>query len=129
MTIDSFTLTGDSIRLDPLGPDHAAGMVAAAAEDPSLYCWTFVPHDMDAAATYIDTALEWQRAGTAVPFAILRTADGTVIGSTRYFKIEHFEWPDGHERHGRSIPTCAKSATRGSPARPSAPAPTPRQST
>ncbi len=104
MTIDSFTLAGDAIRLDPLSPHHAACLVAAAADGLSLYRWTFVPHDMDAAASYIDTALDWQRDGTAIPFAIVRVADGAVIGSTRYFKMEFWPWPKGHERHGRSAP-------------------------
>ena len=71
---------------------------------PILYGWTFVPHDMDAAASYIDTALKWQQAGSAVPYAILRIADGAVIGSTRFFNIEYWPWPDGHERRGRSAP-------------------------
>jgi RimJ/RimL family protein N-acetyltransferase len=98
------TLVGSEIRLLPLEPHHAPAFVAAAAGDRSLYCWTFVPHDLAGAAAYIQTALEWQQAGTAVPFAIVRLADGVVIGSTRYFKMEQWEWPEGHERHGRSAP-------------------------
>lgn len=98
-------LCGKEIRLDPLERRHAPDLVtASAAADPSLYCWTFVPHDLAGSAAYIETALEWQQAGTAVPFAIVRLADGVVIGSTRYFKMESWEWPEGHERHGRSAP-------------------------
>jgi N-acetyltransferase len=102
--LEPVSLCGKEIRLDPLGPHHAAALVAASAGDPSLYCWTFVPRDMAAAAAYIDTALEWQQAGTSVPFAVVRLTDGTVIGSTRFFNIERWPWPEGHERHGRGAP-------------------------
>ena len=46
----------------------------------------------------------WRDAGTAVPFATIRIADGAVIGSTRFFDIERFAWPAGHPRHGRVLP-------------------------
>jgi RimJ/RimL family protein N-acetyltransferase len=39
-----------------------------------------------------------------VPFATVRQGDGVVIGSTRFFDIERFPWPDGNERHGRLRP-------------------------
>jgi N-acetyltransferase len=104
MTTDTLSFAGRSIRLDPLRPHHAAGLVTAAAGDPSIYCWTFVPHDLASAAAYINTALEWQQAGTGVPFAVVRLTDGAVIGSTRYFNIECWPWPEGHERHGRGAP-------------------------
>lgn len=104
MTIDSVTLAGSSIRLDLLEPRHAAALAAASACEQSLYGWTFVPHNIEAAAEYIDTALEWQHAGTAVPYAIVRTADDAVIGSTRFFNIERWPWPECHSRHGRTAP-------------------------
>jgi RimJ/RimL family protein N-acetyltransferase len=55
-------------------------------------------------ARYIDTALAWQSAGTAVPFAIVRVADGAAIGSTRLWDLERWAWPADHPRHGRSNP-------------------------
>jgi RimJ/RimL family protein N-acetyltransferase len=44
----------------------------------------------------VDTALSWREAGTALPFAIVRTEDDTVIGSTRFFLMERWAWPAGH---------------------------------
>jgi RimJ/RimL family protein N-acetyltransferase len=37
---------------------------------------------------YIDSALEAQAAGTAIPFATVERASGRVIGSTRYMNID-----------------------------------------
>jgi RimJ/RimL family protein N-acetyltransferase len=56
------------------------------------------------AARYVDTALAWRDAGTAVPFAIVRVHDGAVLGSTRFWKLEKWLWPPGHSRHGREVP-------------------------
>jgi N-acetyltransferase len=98
------TLAGAHIRLEPLSPHHADALVAASAGDPALYHWSPVPQSLEAAAAYIETALAWRDAGTALPFATIRISDGAVIGSTRFFDIEHWNWPTGHERRGRSAP-------------------------
>jgi len=97
-------LTGQFIRLEPLSPAHLDGLVAAAAADPSLYQWSPVPLNRDAATRYIETALAWRGAGTALAFATIRIADCAVLGSTRFFDMERWAWPAGHARHGRSDP-------------------------
>jgi N-acetyltransferase len=97
-------LEGSHVRLEPLGHHHVDGLLAAAAADPSFYRWTIVPQTKDAMLRYIDTALAWRDAGTAVPFATLRVRDGAVIGSTRLYDFETWAWPEGHERHGRALP-------------------------
>jgi RimJ/RimL family protein N-acetyltransferase len=97
-------LRGRHIRLEPLEHRHIDGLVAAAAADPSLYQWSPVPKDRTEATSYIDTALAWRDDGSAVPFAIVRVEDGAVIGSTRFWQIEHWAWPEGHPSHGRSAP-------------------------
>ena len=45
-------------------------------------------------------SLAWRDAGTAVPFAIVRVDDRVVIGSTRFFNLERWLWPQGHLRYG-----------------------------
>jgi len=104
MALDSPVLTGSQIRLEPLSPAHADGLVAASSGDPSLYQWSAVPIGRDAVLRYIETALAWREAGTAVPFATVRLADGAVIGSTRFFDIDSWAWPAGHPRHRRQNP-------------------------
>lgn len=92
------TLTGALIRLERLEQRHAADLTAAAAEDPSLYQWSLVPQGRAAMEAYIDAA------ATAVPFAIVRIADGVAIGSTRFFDLARWAWPPDHPRHGRTNP-------------------------
>ena len=107
MTSD-FHLQGRHIRLEPLALEHVAGLVAAAAVDPSLYRWSPVPQGEAEAGRYVDTALAWRDAGTAVPFAIVRADDAAVIGSTRFWNIERWAWPESHPSHGRGVPDACE---------------------
>ena len=81
------TLTRDPIRLVPLGLEHEAGLAAAAADGE---LWkirvTSVP-EPDATRAYIEAALQMQAQGTRVPFAVLDSSTGQVIGSTSYHDI------------------------------------------
>ena len=104
MTTEALVLRSRRLRLEPLEHRHVDGLVAAAAADPSLYQWSPVPKDTSEATSYVDTALAWKDDGSAVPFAIVRVEDGVVIGSTRFWQIEHWAWPEGHPSHGRSAP-------------------------
>jgi len=97
-------LTGRHVRLEPLSLQHVPGLVAAAAEDPALYAWTSLPLDAPAMTRYVDTAVRSRDEGTALPFATVRLSDGTVIGSTRFFLIERWDWPAGHREAGRTGP-------------------------
>ena len=97
-------LTGTHIRLEPLEHRHVDGLIAASALDPTLYQWSAVPQGKLEATRYIDTALALRDAGTAVPFATVRIEDGVVLGSTRFFDIERWAWPQSHPRHGRQPP-------------------------
>src|SRR5208337_1582954 len=101
MGLEGVVLQGKNIRLEPLCHRHTAGLVAAAAVDPSLYQWSPVPQGELETIRYIDTARAWQEAGTALPFATVRVGDGVVIGSTRFFNLERWAWPPGHARHMR----------------------------
>jgi RimJ/RimL family protein N-acetyltransferase len=107
MGTETFSLTGQHIRLEPLTRGHIDA-VADAASDPSLYQWSPVPRGRAEAARYVDTALAWRDAGTAVPFAIVRAADGAVLGSTRFWNLELWAWPQGHARHGRGLPDACE---------------------
>jgi len=109
MTPDALTLTGSHIRLEPLTLDHIEPLVTASAGgDPALYQWTVVPQNLDDMTRYVETALEWQSAGTAIPFAVIRLSDNAVIGTTRYWNIERWDWPSGHPRYGKHHPDVAE---------------------
>jgi N-acetyltransferase len=102
MTSESFVLPGKHVRLEPLEHRHVDGLVAAAGDDAELYQWSPVPRGREAATSYVDTALAWRDAGSAVPFAIVRVSNGVVLGSTRFWNIERWAWPQGHPSHGRN---------------------------
>ena len=104
MAYEFRTLTGNHIRLEPIGLHHVDGLLAAANADPSLYQWTVVAQTREAMKTYVETAMALRDAGTGSAFANVRVTDGVVIGSTRYFDMERWSWPAGHARHGNPHP-------------------------
>lgn len=81
------TLQSPRLRLEPLTADHAAGL-EAAARDGELWKLriTSVPAPGEAAA-YIETALKGQAEGHMLPFAVIDTASGSVVGTSRYHDI------------------------------------------
>lgn len=105
-------LQGSQVRLEPLDHRHVDGLVAASLVDPSLYHWSPVPQGKAEAISYVETALAWRDAETAVPFAIVSLKDGVddgaVIGSTRFWNLERWVWPQGHPRHGGSTPDACE---------------------
>jgi RimJ/RimL family protein N-acetyltransferase len=107
--MDAFpAIKGNYVTLEPLGRSHCDGLVAAAAADSSLYAWSPVPQGREEVSKYIDTALAWRDAGTAVPFAIVLTASDEVVGSTRFWNIERWQWPQSHPSHGRLTPDACE---------------------
>ena len=81
------TLEGHGIRLEPLAPAHRDGLAAAAADGRLWELWfTFVPEPEQAAA-YITDALNSQRAGHMLPWAVRELSTGAIVGSTRYHDI------------------------------------------
>ena len=101
-------LHGTHVRLEALELRHVDGLTAAAAADPSLYRWSPIPQGRGEATKYVETALAWRKAGTAVPFTIVRTSDGVIIGSSRFWNLEYWAWPSGHARHDRRVPDACE---------------------
>jgi N-acetyltransferase len=108
MTTENLVLQGKHVRLEPLDHRHIDGLVAASADDATLYQWSPVPRGKIETATYVETALAWRDAGSTVPFAIVRVADNVVIGSTRFWNLERWSWPPGHPSHGRGVPDACE---------------------
>src|SRR4030095_16904491 len=81
------TLSSPSLRLGPLSPDHVTGL-DAAARDGELWNLrvTSVPAPGETAA-YVAAALKGQADGHMLPFVVIDTASGRVIGTTRYHDI------------------------------------------
>jgi RimJ/RimL family protein N-acetyltransferase len=81
------TLEGHGVRLEPLEPAHA-DPIAEAVRDGELWrLWfTGVPQP-DQAVAYVTAALEGQRAGSMLPWAVRELGSGDIVGSTRYHDI------------------------------------------
>ena len=101
-------LSGKYVRLEPLEHRHIEGLAAASAGDPALYQWSPVPQGKAEAKLYVETALAWHDAGSAVSFATMRVADNVVLGSTRLFNLERWPWPEGNRHHGRTTPDACE---------------------
>jgi RimJ/RimL family protein N-acetyltransferase len=101
-------LQGNHVRLEPLEPRHIDGLVAAADGDPSLYQWSLVPRNRAEFERYVETAIAWRDAGTALPFATVRADDGVIIGSTRFWNMERWAWPPEHPSCGRREPDACE---------------------
>lgn len=81
------TLEGYAIRLEPLTPAHQDGLAGAAADGRLWELWfTSVPAP-EQAGTYITDALDSQRAGHMLPWAVRELTTGAIVGSTRYHDI------------------------------------------
>jgi RimJ/RimL family protein N-acetyltransferase len=88
MGVEPQTLEGQFIRLEPLSIEHHAQLCEVGLDEE---LWRWIPQAVrtpEEMRTYIETALEWQAAGTALPFATIERATGRAIGSTRFANID-----------------------------------------
>jgi RimJ/RimL family protein N-acetyltransferase len=88
LVLSPVTLEGRHVRLEPLTQAHHAALCAVGL-DPEL--WELIPSRVttpEDMAAYIQTALDAQASGSALPFATVHAPSGQVIGSTRYMNID-----------------------------------------
>jgi RimJ/RimL family protein N-acetyltransferase len=83
--VEPVTLERNGVRLEPLGMQHADGLLAAAS-DGELWKLriTSVP-EPEQVASYITTAIDMRPARLA--FAVIDAGTGTVLGTTSYHDI------------------------------------------
>jgi RimJ/RimL family protein N-acetyltransferase len=86
------TLEGAHVRLEPLSHDHVDGLLDAATGDRSSFGFTVVPVDRASTEDYVTRALGYAAAGHQVPFATVSRALDRVVGSTRYYELEPWDW-------------------------------------
>ena len=81
------TLEGHGVRLEPLHIEHERGLALASADGELWKLWfTSVPEPADT-RDYINAALEGQRAGHMLPWAVRDVISDALVGSTRYHDI------------------------------------------
>jgi RimJ/RimL family protein N-acetyltransferase len=81
------TLISRPVRLEPLTEDHRAGL-ARAADQAEI--WEHMPHAASGAGftAWFDHALDLALGGREAVWAVRTSADGALVGSTRYLAIE-----------------------------------------
>jgi RimJ/RimL family protein N-acetyltransferase len=85
--VQPVTLEGYGVRLEPLGPEHRDGLAAAVQDGELWKLWfTSVPAP-DTADAYIQEALNGQRDGHMLPWAVRELTTGAIAGTTRYHDI------------------------------------------
>ncbi|HEV7388928.1 MAG TPA: GNAT family protein, partial [Gemmatimonadaceae bacterium] len=80
-------LEGNGVRLEPMTPDHADDLAAAAADGRLWELWYTAVPAPDKTASYIEAALAGQQAGQMMPWVVRDLASGSIVGTTRYHDI------------------------------------------
>src|SRR5262245_22571594 len=88
ISLNPVVLGGRVVRLEPLTGAHISALT-----DVGLFSelWQWTTNRITSAsemAEYVETALRWQREGTALPFATIAQETGQVIGTSRFANID-----------------------------------------
>lgn len=90
MVVEPVRLDGRIVRLEPMEDRHRSGLMAAGLADPTIWRWTVewidTPDAMDA---YLAAAERFRDEGAQFPFVTIDQVTGEVIGSSRFFGIDH----------------------------------------
>jgi RimJ/RimL family protein N-acetyltransferase len=98
--MDPVTLTGRIVRLEPTRLGHVDGLLAAANEDRATYGYTLVPADRAGMTSLVEALLQRRDRGEEVPFTTVATADGRVLGASRFLWLRHL--------FGRPVPDAVE---------------------
>lgn len=88
MQVEPVILENDLVRLEPLLINHLEALCEVGL-DKTL--WKLIPtfiHSAQDMKRYIETALDEQRRGAALPFATIDKTSNTIVGSTRFGNID-----------------------------------------
>jgi RimJ/RimL family protein N-acetyltransferase len=89
------SLRGGFVHLLPLATDHVDDLLAAATGDRSTFDLTPVPWDRDSMAAYVAKALAKRDAGEQYPFATFSVDLQRIVGSTRFYDVDTWDWSSG----------------------------------
>ncbi|MFD8888767.1 GNAT family N-acetyltransferase [Streptomyces erythrochromogenes] len=93
-----FSLIGRSVRLAPMGIEHAAEIAKTASKVDDSYDYVPLPRTEGMAAKYILLAIRDRGAGRSIPFVVIRNSDNELIGATRFLNLQY--WHAQKEKDG-----------------------------
>ena len=82
--VETITLEGRGTRLVPLTAEQVDALSAIGLEPKLWQSTTIRVTTRQEMAAYVQTALEAQRDGTALPFTIVERASNTIVGTSRF---------------------------------------------
>ena len=97
-------LEGETVVLEPLGPEHEEAL-RDAGSDPVVWRWMILHgHEPEGFGRWFEAALAAKDEGREAPFAIVSRGPGTAVGSTRYMSLrrEHRGLEIGYTWHAPS---------------------------
>ena len=80
-------LEGGGIRLEPLADEHHEALSAAAADGRLWELWFTATPAPEGMRAYVGHALNGQREGHMLPWAVRDLGSDSIVGSTRYHDI------------------------------------------
>jgi N-acetyltransferase len=80
-------LSGHTVRLEPLQPEHVPALFEIACSHPDEFALTSTPTTEAQRDSYFKRVFTERDAGLAYPFVMLEAETKTVIGTTRYADI------------------------------------------
>jgi len=86
--LNTVTLEGRGIRLEPLEEHHHDDLVKASADGKLWELWYTVTHDASGMKKYMLDAFKGKADGTMLPWAVRHLATDTIVGSTRYHDVQ-----------------------------------------
>lgn len=87
--LETPTLLGRLVRLEPLRRTNVVELTRAAEEDRSTYGFTSVPQGADAMTAHVDGLLRDCTGGLVVPFAHVDVLGGRAVGMTRFLNMRY----------------------------------------
>lgn len=87
-----WSLDGVAVRLVPMQAAHIGALLEAALEDRSTFTFAPVPWDRRSMTSYVEQALTARRQGTQYPFVTYAADLGRIVGSTRFYGLEPWDW-------------------------------------
>ena len=113
MQLEPAILQDQTVRLEPLRPDHRPAL-QSIAQDPDLWALTTIRGDGEHFDAWFDLMLANQQAGQQISHAVVRQGDQAVVGHTAFLSIAPaharleigWTWYEASARGTRINPAC-----------------------